>query len=177
MSIPRSNLLPTSLPISIQRLYQMDINSTEFRTLLVNIVQSLNNILVAVNSKPSGNYDTNEIATGSTLYPDKSLSSYTSKSPVSRQILNKTVVLGTLPNNTTKTVAHGIDLGSGFLMLGIRGAATNAAKDKSISLGYSSPVLAENISIWTDTTNVNIKTGMDRTEFTDAQVILEYIKG
>lgn len=177
MVTPRGNLLPTTLSIDIQRLYQVDINSAEFRTLLVNIAQSINNIMVAVNSKPSGSYSTNEVASGSTFYPDPILSSYTTQSPSMRQIINKVVNIGTLPNTATKSVAHGITWGSNFLLIGIKGAATNAAKNKAIELGYSSPIPAENISVWTDNTNVNIKTGMDRTEYTDSQIILEFIKG
>lgn len=177
MPIPRSNLLPTTLSIDVQRLYSVDVNSQDFKNLLVSIALDINKIMVAVNSKATINYSTNEVATGCTFYPDPALDSTTNRSPSQRQILSKTINFGTLPNNTTKSVAHGIDWTSNFLLIGVRGAATNASKTKGISLGYSSPVAVENISLWADDTNVNVKTGMDRTEFTDTNIFIEFIKG
>jgi len=82
---------------------------------------------------------------------------------------------GALPNTGTISVAHGITLGTAFRGIKIEGAATDPGNE-IIPLPFSSPVLAENIKVTVDGTNINITTGSDRTNFTDSYVFIEFVK-
>jgi hypothetical protein len=139
----------------------------------VKIREYLNNISIAVNKKDSGIYDSIETITGQSFLPTFSTS--TSSNTNYRTVFRKTIDFGSLPNTTTKSVAHGIIFGTTFSTTKIYGSATDPT-NSFIPLPYSSPTLANNIELNLDGTNVNIITGSDRTSYTRSFVIIEYIK-
>lgn len=76
-------------------------------------------------------------------------------------IYKKTISLGNLPNNTTKTVAHGI---SNFgVLVNLEGHFTNGTNTGP--LPYSATTLAKNVQIYADATNITIGTGEDRSAY------------
>jgi hypothetical protein len=88
----------------------------------------------------------------------------------SRTAFRKVIDFGSLPNATTKSVAHGIT--NVTLFTRIYGAATNGSV--YIPIPFAS-VLAEPIEIYVDATDVSIAANIDRSGFT-AYVVLEYLK-
>ena len=175
----RGNFIPTTQSWDVTELYQTDINSPKFKELLVRMYQNLNLMAESVNSKTSGYYNTNEAASGDTFFPSPSASSTTDiralARPVFRQVINM-LPTGTLPNTGTLTVAHGITFNSSTTLVRFYGAANNSTGTSLIPIPYSSPVLADNIELKADGTNIYIITGSNRTSYTKCNVIIEYLK-
>ena len=57
----------------------------------------------------------------------------------------------------------------------IYGVASDLAGTTFMPLPYASPVLADNIELWVDNANVNIKVGKDRSSYTVSYIVVEYI--
>jgi len=140
-----------------------------------NIYAVVNQLSLALNTKDSGYYALTEFINGQVWFPDPALTSSTLQKPTLRQVFRRVVNFGALPNTGTKSVAHGLTITAGFSFTRIYGCATDPSTT-FIPLPYASPVLADNIELWVDAANVNIKTGKDRTGFTTTYAIIEYIK-
>lgn len=162
--------LPTTASIDVSRINEVDVNSPEFKQLLVQLYQFLNQSALAINNKPSGYFLDQEFNCGSLYFKSGSSTPFDLR-PVFRKVID----CGALPNNATKSVAHGITVTSSFVFTKIYGAATDPSTD-FIPLPYASSTAAENIELSVDATNVNITTGNDRTGFTTTYVVLEYLK-
>lgn len=170
--------VPTTNIFDIENLENIDINSPEFVNFLVRVRQSLNNIAILLNAKDTGIYPLTEFICGQLYFPDETLNSTTPKMPTYRSVYRKVISFGTLPNTGTTTVAHGITSLStnGITFTRIRGESKDPTSGTQIPLPYPSPVLANNIELFVDNTNISITTGSNRSAFTNTQIILEYLK-
>lgn len=157
-----NNLLPTT--------YIIPENVSE-KDLVIG--QYLNNIATATNTKDSGIYDAVETITGQSFLP--TFSTQTGANATYRTVFRLVIDFGALPNATTKSVAHGLTLGSTWSVTKLYGAATDPSTS-FIPLPYASTTLANNIELNMDATNVNVTTGIDRTGYTRCFIIVEYIK-
>lgn len=142
---------------------------------MVALRQNLNAIILALNAKDAGYYSLTEFVNGQLWFPDPALSSRTPQKPTLRPVFRKVINTGALANTGTTTIAHGITITAATTFTRIYGAATDPSTT-FIPLPYASPVLAENIALFVDATNVNITTGSDRTGFTTSYVVVEYIQ-
>ena len=108
-----------------------------------------------------GNYSTSEVDTGFKWIDGKT-------------IYKKTINFGALPNNTSKSVAHGI---SGLSrVMSIETEAYEAAGPYYYTFGHvNTNTLANGIAIYVDGTNIVISTGSNRTGIT-ANITLSYTK-
>lgn len=179
MAGPLDNIgyfLPTTDIFDTSLIFELDINSSEFRELLVRLRQSINLINIAVNYKDTGMYVTTEFVNGQTFFSNPALSATTSTAPALRQVYRLVVNFGALPNTATKSVAHGLTPDANWTFTRIYGAASDTTGFNYIPLPYASPVLANNIELNVDATNVNITTGSNRSNFNTTYVILEYLK-
>lgn len=80
-----------------------------------------------------------------------------------KPIYRKTVDFGALPNNNTKTVAHGIsDFGK---IVDLRGVATNNSSNTTLAIPHPGNTLNNMISINITDTNVTIITGSNRSAY------------
>lgn len=86
-------------------------------------------------------------------------------------IYKKTVNLGNLPNNTTKTVAHSISHFSTLVKL--EGNFTNGTN--SAPIPYSATTASKTVQAYVDATNITIGTGEDRSAYS-GYVTLYYTK-
>jgi len=146
---------------------------------LIQIRRTFSDHAEMINNKTTGMHPLEEFVSGSTYFSDPTLNSTTPKSPVQRQEFILTINFGALPNTATKTVAHGIvfpSVTNTFRFVHIRATASDLTGTNYLPIPYASPVLANNISIDVDATNVSITTGSDRTAYTDTIVVLKYIK-
>ncbi len=139
---------------------------------LVMVRTYLNQIATAVNTKDSGYYNANQTVTGQQFVPTFDPSR--SANAQYRDVVRLVVDTGALPNTATKSVAHGITFTANMVATRIYGAATNP-NTAWIPLPYASPVLANNIELNLDATNVNITTGSNRTSFTTSYVVIEFV--
>jgi len=170
--------LPTTTIFEIEDIQNISINSPEFKDFLIRLRQSVNNLSLMVNIKETAIYDPTEIVSGKVWFPDPALTSKTPKKPIQRQGFRKVIDFGSLPNTGTKSVAHGITFPSPdtYQAIEIYGTATDPTSSTNIPLPYASPVLANNIELRVDATNIIITTGSDRTSFTKSSVVFEFIK-
>lgn len=138
----------------------------------------LNNMSIMINDKVTGLYTKTQFVTGKKWYPDPALTSQTPKRPIPRMVYAIVVPFGALPNTATKTVAHGITFPTPNTFQGVQiyACATDPIGVVQIPLPYSSPVLANNIELLIDGTNISITTGADWSAFTKTDVYFELIK-
>lgn len=181
MAQNKGYFLPTTQILDPSELYKMDVSSQKFKELIANLYMQMNNMAMQINSKGSGYYGTQEIATGETFFPNSNLSSAGTTHALPRPIFRKVICVGPLPKAATspKTVAHGIPVNSSFCAVRVSGCATDPVGLSAIPLPFTSgesPVRSVGISA--DSTNIIIKVSpaSDFTAYTHAFVVLEYIK-
>lgn len=176
MAAPRTGyFVPTTFSWEIEAAQDLNIDP-QLKELIVKLYQHINILSLALNAKDTGYYATEEFVNGQQFFPNPTLSSSTSRSPVQRQVFRKVIDFGALPNTATKSVAHGITMGAGFTLTRLYGAATNPSTSY-IPLPFASPTaLADNIQLDMDATNINITTGKNQTAYTTCYVVIELIK-
>lgn len=131
------------------------------------LVERLRKISNAINIRPVGWEIDTEINTGKKYIPQPGSIEY-------REISRYTLEVGPLPNNATKTVAHGLTkIDATFRMISMWGGATDTATFVSIPLPYAS-ITANPVEISVDATNFIIKTNSDYSAFDHAVIIIEY---
>lgn len=168
--------VPTTNIWDVGALWQVDVQSDEFKELLVRLYQNINLIALVLNTKDTGYYDTQEYPSQQ-LFPNPDNSSQTAMPAVYRDIYRKVINFGALPNTGTTSVAHYIDINNAYSFTRIYGCASDTTGLNFIPLPYASPTLANNIELRVTSTNVVITTGSNRSNFTICYVVLEYIKG
>jgi hypothetical protein len=166
--------LPTTNVWDPSDLYDVDVNSPEFKQLLVRLYQNLNTMAMAVNSKESSTYPLYEFVTGQQYFPNPT--GTVDQTQIFRDVFRTTVNCGMLPNTGTITIPHGISVTANTTFTHIYGAATAPTIPNGIPLPYASPTLANNVSIDVGATNVTITTGSDRTAYTRTIVVIEYMQ-
>lgn len=144
------------------------------KNLIISSTQQYNNIANIVNVKETSYYVTTEIVNGQIWF--KSAVSSPSESPF-RNPFRLVVDFGTLPNATTKSVAHNITgLTAGVMSwTRIYGTATDPSGN-GIPLPYSSAIANDNIELNVDITDINVTTSADYSAYTITYIILEYLK-
>lgn len=172
MMVPTTNVWDPSQIESLE-----DKLTPEFKEVLVRLYQNLNIMALAVNARDTGIYSNQEFLNGQTFFPNPNNTSNSSTAPSQRQVFRTTINTGTLPNTATITIPHYIDINSGYTFTRIYGAATSTTTPEYIPLPYASTVsVADNIELWIDGVNVNIRTAADYSAYNVSYVIAEYIK-
>ena len=92
-----------------------------------------------------------------------------------RPLYQKTINLGTMPNNTSKTVAHGIsNLDS---IISFQGYYKNSNSGGIIPLSFTHrSALNEQLQLSADNTNITVITATDKTALTECYVTILYTK-
>jgi hypothetical protein len=170
MFIPLTNIW------DVQAIQSVDVQSPEFKELLVRLYQNVNNICFALNIKDTGYYVLQDFVNGQAFFPNPALNTQTSQTPTLRQVFRKVFNAPALANTGVTTFPHFIPVTSNYSFTRIYGAATNNTATGFIPLPFASPVLANNISLAVTNTNIVITTGSDYSAYTIVYIILEYIK-
>lgn len=89
-------------------------------------------------------------------------------------IYKKTVSIGALPNATTKDVAHGISNLSKVIK--IEGYSYRPSNPQFFSFSFASTTAAYSVGAYVTGPNITVRTGIDRTDFTETYVTLYYTK-
>jgi hypothetical protein len=170
--------LQTTQMWDVAQIEQVEVNSKEFKELIVRMHQQINNIVNVLNIKDTGKYVTDEFVNGQVFFSNPALSSATAQVPEDRQVLRKVIYYDTaLPNNAaTPGIPHGITCTSQTTFTRIYGVANDTTGKNYIPLPYASPTLANNIELKVDATNVTIITGSNRTNFTITYIVLEFLQ-
>ena len=169
--------VPTTQIWDIEILEDIDINTPEFKELLVRMYQQIGNIANNLNIKDTGYYDTDEYVCGRLYFPNPAFTTKTAGYPNFRQVFRKTINFGALPNAATKSVIHNITTVPGATTFThIYATATDPVSELFIPIPFASPTLNQNIKINVDTTNINITTAINYSAYTVCYVVLEWIQ-
>lgn len=165
--------VPTTNIWDVGQIYDVEVNSVEFKELLVRLYQNINNISNVLNVKTSGFYINVETNSSNQYY---NLANPTD--PLNqRPGFICTVDIGALGAGV-KSVNHGINAPTGitntYKFMKIYGAATNSATPVGYPLPFAG-ASGNNIQVTVTSTQVVINNQSGNT-FTDATVILEYVK-
>lgn len=168
--------VPTTNTWSLQQINDLEADEN-LKNLLIRLYQNINTISLALNQKDTGIYDTTEFIVGQQYFPNPLLTSQSAILPQYRQVSRKVINFGPLPNTATKSVPHNIDIQSNYTITRLYGASTNSNGTSMIPLPYASTTaVANNIELNIDTTNINIITGIDQTNYTTTYIVIEMIK-
>lgn len=174
---PTGSFAPTTFVLDVAQIDQIDVNSAEFKELLVRLYQNLNRICLVLNTKSGGYYSVFPFVTGNIYFPNvagtgiaASLSSSEFR-PSTRIVIN----FGALPNNTTKSVAHGLSVTSNTTWVVIYGTATDPNGLIGIPIPYASATTADIVELYVDATNVNVITNGNLTNYTTTIIVLEFL--
>jgi len=171
------------------QLQEVNVNSPEFKNLLVRLYQNINKIALSLNTKETGAYYEQEFVTGALYFPnpDDTLSAVAPLArvqPVERQVSRVAVNFGALPNTALKSVPHRVEVGTQWSFVKIYGCATNptliptpSPNQAFIPLPYvdATGVAANNIELYVDQTNVNVLTAADYSAWTITYIVIEFI--
>lgn len=175
--LPTESLqVPTTDIFTIE---DIDVPIPGLKEFLVTLTYNVNNMALAMNMKDTGYYLTTEIANSQSYF---NASGNTLVAGTEPRSVYRTVVWWNqpLPNAATATMPHniqGITPATTFRFTRIYGCATNPALPEFIPLPYSSTIAAaNNIELSANQINVTIRTGVNRSNFTSAFIVLEYVK-
>ncbi len=162
--------VPTTNVWDIQNLEEGKDITPALKELLIRLYQNINTLSLALNLKDSGYYVQQEFLTGQVFFPDADANAS------GRQSFRTVVDFGALPNNTTGSMAHGIDVFNTFIFTRMYGCASDQIAMTYLPIPYASANSAEVIELSADSTNVYITTTSDLTAYTKTYIILEYVK-
>lgn len=166
--INTGSYVPTTNVWDVARLYEVEVNSQEFKELLVRLYQNVNNIAIALNTKSTGYYINEEFVSGKLFFNPAS------NDPLQlRPGFIMTVNTGALGAGVT-AVNHNIAVTNTFKWMFISGAATNTNTLVGYPITFAGAA-GNNIEVTVSATQVLINNNSGVT-FTDSQVTLEYCK-
>lgn len=141
------------------------------------IVEQLKRITNAVNIREIGWFLDEELLSGKAFIPGINAETNGATSQVFRQVLRKVIDFGGLPNATTKSVPHEINFDANFTLVFMGAYATDPNGLTALPIPYADPSsLSNGILLSMDSTNVNIKTGTNRTNYTRCFITIEYLQ-
>ncbi len=161
----------------VSQILQVDVNTPEFKQLLVRLYQNINDIVNILNKKDTGMYNNAfEIVNGQLWFSNPNNNSSTAANPSLRQVFRTVVNFGALPNTGTTSVPHNITVTAATTFTRIYGTSSDTTDLDYIPLPYASASGTTNVELYVDNTNVNIITASDRSSFNITYIILEYIQ-
>lgn len=156
--------VPTSIIYDAQRIKEVDINSSDFKQLLVRLYQSINIISLAINAREVGTYALEEFVIGN-LYYNPVAADTSALRPIFRTTYN-TGALGIGPN---AGIPHGLPITATWQPVHIYGVAYDTANQ------VAWPMPNSDITVWTDATNIVI-TNWSGIIFDVSSIVIEYSK-
>lgn len=153
----------------VSKLYEVEVNSPEFKELLVILAQQTNNISLVLNNKISGYYLLEEFVTGANYFNPNSTDPLQLKPE-----FGKTFNIGALPAGVTN-VAHNLTITNTWQFTNIYGTANDNVGSNYYPLPFASAGGATNIELRVNATNIVI-TNNSGINFTSCLVTLKYLK-
>ncbi len=89
-----------------------------------------------------------------------------------RTVFRKVIPFGALPNSTTKSIAHGINVDANFTLVDSWASATDPVGLTAITFAYDP---TSSVYLNMGATNVNITTTADYSNYTRSFVVIEYL--
>lgn len=140
------------------------------RTYLVEVLKKMSD---AINIREIGWFLDEELLSGKALFPG--VNNELNESPAtSRQILRQAYDFGPLPNAGTSSIPHNIIVDANFTLIDLWGGAYDPIAFKGIPIPFVSTVLADQVQINMDATNIYITTAFNYSSFTNVKIFIEY---
>lgn len=141
------------------------------------MVEQLKRISNAVNIREIGWHLDEELLSGKAFIPGLNAMAGGASSQIFRQVLRKVIDFGALPAAGTKSVAHGITVDNNFTLVQMYASATDPTAFLAFPIPYADPtLLANNVGLDMDSTNVNITVGVDLSAYTRVFVTIEFMQ-
>lgn len=160
--------------VDIETIYADTIASSAAITPLVQTAMiadgAVTSAKLGASSVTSAKIDWSTIGLSTFSTTEKAIGTWINGKPLYRKVFDT----GTLPNNTTKYVAHGISNLKNIIH--IYGAAKNTANGITFPLPFPSTQANAPIYVYVDNYNIIIGTATDRTVFKESYIVLEYTK-
>lgn len=153
----------------VARLQEVDVQSPEFKELLVRLYQNVNSIVIALNLKDSAYYVNQEFVTGQLFF-----NSVDQTQLGLRAVFRKVINIGALGAGVT-TIAHGLAITNTWKFTRIYGVASDTVGFNYYPLPWASAAGATNIELKVNLNNVVI-TNNSGINFTDCYTVLEFVK-
>jgi hypothetical protein len=160
--------VPTTNVWDQAQLQQVNVNSEEFKLLLVRLYQNINDIAVALNYKDSAIYDTQEFVNGQQFFSNTA-NQPTKLRPDFRLVINT----GTLPAGVT-SLTHNLPITATWTFTRIYGTASDSVGFNYYPMPWAGAAGAF-ISLNVNATQVVINNNSG-VNFTSGIVVLEYLK-
>jgi hypothetical protein len=171
------SFIPLTRPWEVNEIAQADVQSPQFKELIVRLYQYVNQIAISVNTKETAYYALTEFVTGQLFFPNPASNQNAPLNKQYRQAYRKTFYITALvPGPSTTVIPHGITVTSETTWTHIYGTMTDTVNLLGIPLPYSSFVLNQNITLRVDATNIYIVTGIDYSSYNKIIVVLEYLQ-
>jgi len=138
------------------------------------LVEHLKKISNAINVREIGFFLDEELLSGKAFIPGATIPG--NNPGIFRQVLRKVIDFGVLPNTATKSVPHGILFDTRFTLIQLWASATSSTNLTAFPIPFTSLILANQIQLFMDATNVVIVTGSNRSNFDRCFVFIEYIQ-
>lgn len=167
--------IPTTNVWDVNEVYSAGLDP-KLTELLVRMYQNLNLMATNVNLKDVGYYVLQPFVNGQLYFPNPANSSASPAYPANRQVNRLVINFGALPNAGTKSVPHGLPVNAAWTFTRIYGTATDP-NAQFIPIPYASTTaVANNIELWVDPTNVNVRTAANYSAYTITYIVLEWLQ-
>lgn len=161
--------VPNNFIWDVAQIQDVDVNSREFKELLIRLYQDLGLMAEVLNVKESGYYYLGEFVNSQLWFPNPALTSETATVATYRPNTRLVVIFGALPNTGTKSVAHGLTPNAAWTWTLVQATATNTTTFQGFTLNSAQATLT------VDATNVTITTTANLSAYNVCNVVLEYL--
>lgn len=161
--------IATTTILDVAQLQSVDVNSPEFKELLVRLYQTVNDIALALNTKDSAFYTMQEFVNGQVFF-----NLLTNDFVDLRSDFRMVVNIGAVADSSAKPIAHNIAFTSTYTATRIYAAGTDSTGLNYYAIPYLG-TSGNNISIDVTSTNVVI-TNNSGTDLTRCIAVIEYLK-
>jgi len=169
--------IETNFIWDVQNIQETDVNSPEFKELLVRLYQNLGKMATILNVKDSGIYDVEEFVNGQLWFANPANNSSTVAVADLRQDMRLVINYAeALPNAGVVDIPHGLSVTAKTTFTRIYAVANDVTNLEYIPIPYASASGTSNIEISVDDENVYITTASNRSTFTITYIVLEYLQ-
>lgn len=163
--------VPTTFDLDVQSIYETEVDSPEFKELLVRLYQNLNKMALSLNVKETGQYPLSLFVPGQQWFSNPSLNSSTPQTPALRQPYRLVINLGqNLPNSGSVSVNHGITITSATTFTRIYATSSDTTNKAYI------PIPSVNATISVNSTQVTITTTSNLSTYNVTYIVLEFLQ-
>jgi len=174
--------VPTTNVYDQQNIYDLDVNSQDFKEFLVKLRQSINDVANVLNIKDTGYYPDQPFACGQSWFQSFTTAPNPQPSNINmRPVMRQTYNCGPLPDGTVNPlsqIAHGIIINGTHPIRFTRifGTANDINNYFFLPLPYVSADNTNPVEIFVDDTNINIVTrAVNMSNFSITYITLEWI--